>query len=59
VNNNYNPNIVVKLDFAVVKQVDGRAGCTRTGRAPPPPYQIMLDPSLIKKGTLEGIYFLI
>jgi hypothetical protein len=24
-NNNYNPNTVVKLDFAVVKQVDGRA----------------------------------
>jgi hypothetical protein len=46
VNNNYNPNTVVKQDMAVVKQVDGRAAQlgTRSGRAPP--YQIMLDPSL-------------
>jgi hypothetical protein len=28
VNNNYNSNTVVKQDFAVVKQVDGRAAHT-------------------------------
>jgi hypothetical protein len=53
VNNNYNSNTVVKQDFAVVKQVDGRAAyMTDTTlhhsqqSTPPPPYQIMLDPSL-------------
>jgi hypothetical protein len=53
VNNNYNSNTVVKQDFAVVKQVDGRAAhMTDTTRhqswqsTPTPPYQIMLDPSL-------------
>jgi hypothetical protein len=55
VNNNYNSNTVVKQDFAVVKQVDGRAArMTDTTRhqswqsipPPPPPYQIMLDPSV-------------
>jgi hypothetical protein len=45
VNNNYNSNTVVKQDFAVVKQVDGRAArMTDTTRhqswqsPPPPPY---------------------
>jgi hypothetical protein len=52
VNNNYNSNTVVKQDFAVVKQVDGRvAHMTDTTQhqswqSTPPPYQIMLDPSL-------------
>ena len=56
-NNNYNSNTVVKQDFAVVKQVDGRAArMTDTTRhqswqstPPPPPLppnQIMLDLSL-------------
>jgi hypothetical protein len=55
VNNNYNSNTVVKQDFAVVKQVDGRAAqMTDTTRhqswqSIPPPYQIMLDPSLNEK----------
>ena len=52
-NNNYNSNTVVKQDFAVVKQVDGRASThDRHNLAPEltehPPYQIMLDPSLLK-----------
>jgi hypothetical protein len=49
----YNSNTVVKQDFAVGKQVDGRAAymTDTTGHqsgqsTPPPPYQIMLDPSL-------------
>ena len=50
-NNNYNSNTVVKQDFAVVKQVDGRAArMTDTTRhqswQSTPPYQIILDPSL-------------
>ena len=53
-NNNYNSNTVVKQDFSVVKQVDGRAGIhDRHNSAPelaehppPPPHQSMLDPSL-------------
>ena len=50
-NNNYNSNTVVKQDFAVVKQVDGRAArMTDTtwhqSWQRTPPYQIMLDPSL-------------
>ena len=52
-NNNYNSNTVVKQDFAIVKQVDGRAAhMTDTTRhqswqsTPPPPHKIMLDPSL-------------
>jgi hypothetical protein len=53
VNNNYNSNTVVKQDSAVVKQVDGRAGThDRHNSAPElaehPPYQIMLDPSLVQ-----------
>jgi hypothetical protein len=42
VNNNYNSNTVVKQDFAVVKQVDGRAA-PELAEHPPPPNQIMLD----------------
>jgi hypothetical protein len=56
--NNYNSNTVVKEDFAVVKQVDGRAAhmtdITRhqsSGTAHPP-YQIMLDPS---QGSSVGL----
>ena len=52
---NYNSNTVVKQNFAVVKQVEGRAArITDTTRhqswqstpPPPAPHQIMLDPSL-------------
>jgi hypothetical protein len=54
VNNNYNSNTVVKQDFAVVKQVDGRVAhvhdrhnsAPELAEHPHPPYQIMLDPSL-------------
>jgi hypothetical protein len=63
VNNNYNSNTVVKQDFAVVKQVDGRAahmtGTTRHQSwqsTPPPPYQIMLDPSLLPILPMAEIY---
>jgi aconitase A len=52
----FNSNTVVKQDFAVVKQVDGRAAhMTDTTQhqswqsTPPPPYQIMLDSSLFVK----------
>jgi hypothetical protein len=54
VNNNYNSNTVVKQDFAVVKQVDGRAAHTtdttrqQSWQSTPSPYQIMLDPSLAR-----------
>jgi hypothetical protein len=52
VNNNYNSNTVVKQDFAVAKQVDGRAAhmtdTTRHQSWQSTPYQIMLDPSLFK-----------
>jgi hypothetical protein len=49
--NNYNSNTVVKQDFAVVKQVDGRAAHMTDNNSAPelaehPSYQIMLDPSL-------------
>jgi hypothetical protein len=52
VNNNYNSNTVVKQDFAVMKQVDGRtAHMTKTTRQQSwqsTPYQIMLDPSVLQ-----------
>ena len=44
-NNNYNSNTVVKQDFAVVKQVDGRAA-HMTNTTQHQNWQIMLDPSL-------------
>jgi hypothetical protein len=52
VNNNYSSSTVVKQDFGVVKQVEGRAAHDRHNLAPelaehPPPYQIMLDPSMV------------
>ena len=54
VNNNYHSNTVVKQDFAVVKQVDGRAAhMTDTTRhqswhstPPPPPLPDHAGPSL-------------
>jgi hypothetical protein len=59
---NYNSNTVVKQDFAVVKQVDGRAAhITNTTRhqswqsTPSPPYQIMLDPSLLYITLCTGV----
>jgi hypothetical protein len=61
VNNNYNSNTVVKQDFAVVKQVDGRAAHMtdttwhQSWQSTPPPYQIMLDPSLYWHKT--SIYY--
>ena len=62
-NNNYNSNTVVKQDFAVVKQVDGQAArMTDTTRhqswQSPPPYQIILDPSLFTT-DMSGERFLL
>jgi hypothetical protein len=47
VNSNYKSKIVVKQDFALVKQVDGRAAhvTDTTRQRTHPPHQIMLDPS--------------
>jgi hypothetical protein len=60
VNNNYNSNTVVKQDSAVVKQVDGRAAHMtdttqhQSWQSTPPPYQIMLDPSLVIPAFAQG-----
>jgi hypothetical protein len=61
-NSNYNSNIVVKRDFAVVMQIDGRAAHmtdTTRNQSNPLPYQIMVDPSqFCNKTNLQHGYIM-